>query len=112
MRLGECEKVTSLTLCGNDIGAQGFARLGALTRLTYLNLESTRCTDNDVAVLTPLLTNLIDLDLGYNSGVTDAGLRHLAELKKLAGLRLYRTKVTDDGVAELKKALPRLIVDK
>jgi hypothetical protein len=112
MRLAECEKVTSLFLCGNHIGGEGFARLGALTRLTYLNLEGTRCTDNDVAALAPLLTNLIYLDLGYNPGVTDAGLRHLAGLKTLASLRLYETKVTDDGVAELKKALPRLIVGK
>jgi hypothetical protein len=111
MRLGECEKVTSLTLCGNDIGAKGFAHLGTLTRLKYLNLESTRCTDDDVASLTPL-ANLIDLDLGYNAGVTDAGLRHLAGLKRLAGVRLYGTKVTDDGVAALKKALPRLAVGK
>jgi RNA polymerase sigma factor (sigma-70 family) len=90
------EKLRSLTLCGNDIGAAGFAHLGTLTRLEYLNLESTRCTDDDVARLRPL-ANLTDLDLGYNPGVTDAGLRHLAGLKKLVGLRLYETKVTDDG---------------
>jgi RNA polymerase sigma factor (sigma-70 family) len=112
MRLAECEKVTLLFLAGNDIGAEGFAHLGTMTRLMYLNLEGTRCTDNDVASLTPLLTNLIYLDLGYNPGVTDAGLRHLAGLKTLASLGLHETKVTDDGVAELKKALPRLIVNK
>jgi hypothetical protein len=110
-RLGEVEKLKSLTLCGNDIGAAGFEHLGKLTRLTYLNLESTRCTDDDVVLLKPL-ANLIDLDLGYNPGVTDAGLRHLTGLKKLAGLRLYGTKVTDDGVADLKKALPKLVVGK
>jgi RNA polymerase sigma factor (sigma-70 family) len=110
-RLGKVEKLKSLTLCGNDLGAAGFAHLGTLTRLEYLNLESTRCTDNDVALLTPL-ANLTDLDLGYNPGVTDAGLRHLTGLKKLAGLRLHGTKVTDAGVAELKKSLPRLRVGK
>ena len=111
IRLGQCKKVTSLTLCGNDIGAEGFAHLGTLTRLTYLNLESTHFTDNDVVLLTSL-PNLIDLDLGYNPGVTDAGLRHLTGLNKLANLRLYGTNVTDDGVTELKKALPKLVVGK
>ncbi len=110
-RLAEVETLESLTLCGNAIGAGGFAHLGKLTRLRYLNLESTRCTDNDVALFIPL-ANLTDLDLGYNPAVTDAGLRHLAGLRKLVGLRLYGTKVTDDGVAELKKALPRLVVGK
>ena len=90
---------------GLDVGAARervrVARaLGTLTRLTYLNLESTRCTDNDVAVLMPLV-NLTDLDLGYNPGISDAGLRNLVGLRKLAGLRLYETKVTDQGVAEL-----------
>ena len=109
--LSEVEKLESLTLCGNAIGVGGFAHLGKLTRLRYLNLESTHCTDHDVALLIPL-ANLTDLDLGYNPGVTDSGLRHLIGLRKLAGLRLYETKVTDDGVAELKKALPRLSVGK
>jgi internalin A len=109
--LSEIEKLESLTLCGNAIGVGGFAHLGKLTRLRYLNLESTHCTDHDVALLIPL-ANLTDLDLGYNPGVTDSGLRHLIGLRKLAGLRLYETKVTDDGVAELKKALPRLSVGK
>jgi hypothetical protein len=105
------EKLRSLTLSDNDIGAAGFAHLGTLTQLEYLNLESTRCTDADVACLRPL-ANLTDLDLGYNPGVTDAALRHLAGLKKLAGLRLYETKVTDHGVGDLKKTLSKLSVGK
>ncbi len=40
--------------------------------------------------------------------VTDAGLKHLAELKQLRGLDLRETKVTAKGKADLKKALPKL----
>lgn len=105
------EQLQSLTLAGNRIGAPGFAHLATMKRLQYLNLESTGCTDANVASLAAL-TDLRDLDLGYNVGVTDAGLKHVAALQKLAGLRLYETKVSERGVADLKKALPGLVIGK
>ena len=82
-----------------------------MTGLEYLSLESTRATDADVAHLA-VLAKLTHLDLGYNPGVTDAGLKHLTGLRRLTGLLLYGTKVTDDGVAEMKGALPKLMVGK
>lgn len=67
--------------------------------------------DADVAHLAGL-AKLAHLDLGYNPGVTDAGLKHLTGLRQLTGLRLYGTKVTDDGAAGLKGALPKVVVGK
>ena len=47
------------------------------------------------------------VDVGLSrTGVTDAGLVHLAGLTALERLWLADTQVTDAGVAELQKALP------
>ena len=105
------ENLKSLTLSATALGRDGFRPLGGMAGLEYLSLESTTATDDDVAHLA-VLGKLTHLDLGYNPGVTDAGLRHLTGLRRLAGLRLYGTKVTDDGVAELKGSLPKLAVGK
>jgi hypothetical protein len=105
------ENLKSLTLSATALGQDGFRLLAGMTGLEYLSLESTKATDADVAHLA-VLAKLTHLDLGYNSGVTDAGLKHLTGLRRLAGLRLYETKVTDDGVAELKRSLPKLTVGK
>ncbi len=105
------ENLKSLTLSATALGPGGFRLLGGMTGLEYLNLESTRATDADVAHLAAL-AKLTHLDLGYNPGVTDAGLQHLTGLRRLTGLRLYGTKATDDGAAGLTGALPELTVGK
>ena len=40
------------------------------------------------------------------SGLTDAGIKHLAGLTNLESLDLRRTKASAAGIAELQKALP------
>jgi hypothetical protein len=105
------ENLKSLTLSATALERDGFRLLGGMSGLEYLNLESTKATDADVAHLAGL-AKLTHLDLGYNPGVTDAGLKHLTGLRRLTGLRLYGTKVTDEGVAELKGRLPKLMVGK
>jgi hypothetical protein len=42
-----------------------------------------------------------------NTGLSDAGLKHLEGLAALEHLDLSGTKVTADGVAALKQALPK-----
>jgi hypothetical protein len=64
----------------------GLAHLKGWTNLTYLHLAGTR--------------------------VSDAGLRHLRGLTQLQELYLTATEVTDRGVADLRKALPRLRVER
>ena len=41
------------------------------------------------------------------SGLTNAGIKHLANLTNLESLDLRRTKVTAPGIDELKAALPK-----
>ena len=43
---------------------------------------------------------------------TDAGLVYLRGLDQLVSLDLHNTRVTDDGVRELKKALPKLHIQR
>jgi len=44
--------------------------------------------------------------------ITDAGLVHLTGLTKLQWLHLRNTRVTDAGVNELKKALPKVTIER
>ena len=43
--------------------------------------------------------------------ITDAGLKEVAKLKKLENLTLNSAKIPDAGLAELKKALPKCVID-
>jgi hypothetical protein len=43
-----------------------------------------------------------------DSRVTDAGLKHLKQLRKLRWLEISRTDATAEGVRDLKRALPRI----
>ena len=45
------------------------------------------------------------------SGLTDAGIKHLAGLPKLEWLDLRKTKASAAGVAELQKALPKCKIE-
>jgi hypothetical protein len=122
----------SLVINCPDVSDDGLAHLAALTRLESLHVRGTRVTD---ATLEPLgrLTNLEDLglygtrgvtDRGASSiarnhrslqevwlidtGITDAGLEHLAGLDALKRLHLGGTEITDAGLAHLRGRLPRL----
>ena len=53
------------------------------------------------------MPNLTTLSLN-ETGVTDAGLKHLESAKKLQQLSLRLTQVTPEGVAALQAALPDL----
>jgi hypothetical protein len=74
--------------------------------LTHLYLHDGKITDAGLKHL----TNLKDLKLlvlGANRDITDAGLRELVKLKNLEDLRISYTQVGDDGLKML-TALPRL----
>jgi hypothetical protein len=59
-----------------------------------------------------IITQLKNLDtlIIPSTGITDAGLKHLATLPKLKKLEIKGCKVTAEGVADLVKALPGLEV--
>jgi uncharacterized membrane protein len=70
------------------------------------SIAGTNFGDAQLARLTPLALNLRWLDLA-GTGITDAGLAHLAPMRNLAKLHLERTAVTDAGLAALGE-LPEL----
>jgi internalin A len=57
------------------------------------------------------LPRLEELDIG-SPEITDAGLKHLAECKSLRSVLIQNAKVTDAGIAELRKALPRVKIER
>ena len=54
---------------------------------------------------------VVEIDLSYNTRMTDAGLVHLKGLENLQRLDVPR-KITDAGIAELKQALPNCKLEK
>lgn len=84
--------------------------LRKLSSVTGLHLYETNVTDAGLAHLKDV-NNLGHINLSQ-TGITDAGLVHLTGMTKLHFLILNDTKVSDEGIARLKKALPRLEVEK
>lgn len=73
-------------------------------RLTKLNLDATKITDN-CAVSLEKFGKLTFLHLG-RSEVTDKLIPSLAKLKALKTVHVTRTKITEKGANDLRKALP------
>ncbi len=131
--LGRLKSLKSLTLlqCQN-LTPEGIAELQTLPGVTYVNLDSSRCTAQHVAELSKLKVGLLfirnsEIDdscakpisqmstlqsLGLvQCEFTDSGLSELKSLQHLKYINLQRTKVTAAGVADFKKALPECRVD-
>jgi hypothetical protein len=73
-------------------------------------LDLSKCVkkpgDNDLLLL-DLFEHLGQLNL-KGAPITDAGLKHLYNMKTLWSVDLYDTQVTKKGVDELKRALPKV----
>ena len=67
-------------------------------------------TDADLRLLTGL-TRLEALEL-MSTGITDAGLEAVAELRALKTVYLARTRVTANGLAELRHRRPDLTIER
>ncbi len=88
----------------------GLAHLAAFSGLRKLSLYRTKITDAGLAHLQGF-TDLEHLSLDETS-VGDEGLRHLSRCPNLKRLSVWRTNVTPAGLQELRKALPRLQINK
>ncbi len=87
-------------------GDRQLAMLAPLaSNIVDLNLSGTQITDAGLLTVSTM-SNLTKLRLD-RTAITDAGLGHLTKLKKLNYLNLYRTDVTDTGLKTL-TALPKL----
>lgn len=82
-----------------QLKGDGLKHLKANTKLKELNLGNSGVTDAG-------LTHLADMnhlqELALSSHITDAGLAHLSKLTKLKKLEVFSEKVTNMGVAHLK----------
>jgi Leucine-rich repeat (LRR) protein len=84
----------------------GLERIGELTHLQWVSLDSTNVSDSGL-VRIEALTELQILDLG-DTAITDVGLEHVEGLSQLSSLYLTGTKITDAGLERV-KGLTRLV---
>jgi hypothetical protein len=88
------------------------ASVEAMTE-SYRSSQTTRSASPAVAqnakpgFLRSLMRELLDL---ARTGITDAGLRQLREIRTLDQLYVEGTQVTDAEIAELQHALPKLTI--
>jgi hypothetical protein len=101
-------ELTGLFLDRTAVTDAGLLHLKQL-HLTFLDLSNTKVTDTGLVQLQTMST-LYRLDL-CNTDVTDAGLDHLKGLTGLGWLGVSGTKVSPQGMAELRRALPRVLID-
>ena len=109
--LGQLKRLTRLThlfIARTRITGVGFKHLGDLQRLELLHASQTRFSDKGLKYLAPL-KRLKSLALD-GTNVSDLGLKHLKSLERLKDLGLEDTQVTKHGKADLKKALPRCVI--
>ena len=86
-----------------DLGMSDVAKIAGLQRL---HLRGTKITEKGLEVIGKM-EDLQELGLYQVAGITDAGLKHLHNLKQLKALFLGESAYTPEGLAELRKALPR-----
>ena len=103
-------QLQTLGLWSTQVTDAGLKELAGLTQMQGLYLIQTQVTDAGLKELARL-TQLRSLDL-RDTQVTDAGLKELAGLTELNTLDLTGAKVTDAGVQELKKALPKVEINR
>ena len=108
--------VKHLYLSGNPIGDTGASFISnavkETTSLKTLNMSSCRITSQGAEELSRAIaqnSSLEKLDIGWNSGVGDEGIRHIAEAlehnKQLKELWIGGCRMTDKGAAYLASAL-------
>ena len=103
-------RVTKIDLNSTKTTDDDLKLLGSLTALEALDLGKTKITDAGLVHLKGL-KNLRSLNLAFDE-VTDEGLPHLKGLTKLTSLYLVFTKVTKKGTDELKMAVPDISISR
>jgi hypothetical protein len=84
--------------------------LKKLRKVTGLHMHDSAVTDAGLEHLRDL--NNIEHIVLENTAITDAGLEHLKHMQNLTYLSLTGTKVSDEGIASLRRALPKLEIEK
>ena len=95
---------THLNLSNALLTDEDLAKLEDFHNLTHLYLTNTSLTDKDLENLSHM-TKLIQLFIGQNEGITDAGLKHLSEVMRgnLQILVINGTGITPQGMKQLNR---------
>ena len=108
--LRHLQNLQYLAFQGCDMGPDGLSCFARMPNLEHLSFNGGNVHD---AALAGLPANLRSISLRRCTGITDAGLAHLAGLENLTGLRIYRDQsihdldpdeplITDAGLAHLR----------
>lgn len=105
----KCEKLVNLNLSENrKISDDGIEGLQALSQLRELNLSSCDITNESIPSLVPL-SLLENLNLSYCHRITDAGMKHIPDLRRLKYLDLQGCpRISRGGLARIRR--PGLII--
>ncbi|MCA9077043.1 MAG: redoxin domain-containing protein [Planctomycetaceae bacterium] len=108
VHLANLKSLEEINLTHPGTPGRGFDTVMALPKLRYIT-AGTMFTDEHLARLGKAKI-LTALDLSQCEGVTDEGLKYLANVPNLEYLGLFKTNITDAGVKHLKplKSLKRL----
>lgn len=90
----------SASFAGTNLGDAGLAHVVRAALLENLNLQETEVTDRGVACL-ERLPRLQYLRLKGNPQLTNACVRHLAQLVGLVDLQIHETSIDEAGLRQL-----------
>lgn len=99
-----------LDLQGTDVDDAALAKLGAFVALRRLDLSRTKIQGSGLRNLAKL-EQLHRLNI-VGTAIGDDGIAHLAPAGSLRQIHAWNSRVTDEGVAALKRANPKLLVDR
>jgi hypothetical protein len=101
-------EVRELELRGHAVGDAGCEWIAGLKNLRVLNLHACGITDEGLKQLAQL-KQLERLDVGYSHGrITDAGTAALTTLRNLQDLNIYNSGITDRTLQDTLGRLPKL----
>ncbi len=106
--LGRMAQLLSLYINGSNIDHDQLAKLAKLRNLAYLNISNLGVTDGDVAAISKLNLNYLDMD---DNPISDVGLKSLATMSSLQNLTIrgcYR--VTASARRYIKRSIADLDV--
>ncbi len=105
-RLRWLGKLEELSLEGTQARDEHLRLIAKLHGLRILILNGTRIGDKGLPYLKELKKlEVLEMDQGDDPQVTDAGVRHLAQLTQLRFLRISADRLSDKGVERLYNAL-------
>ena len=101
------DQIVELNLQDAGLDDNELSNIGRFTELTRLRLSRNQLTDRTVAQLVSM-PRLERLNLYANAGVTDASVDTLAAIPSLRRLDVWQTGLTDAGIAHLRELRPDL----